>query len=99
MTKVEMARTMLKNVIDPELGLNIVDLGLIYELRIDETDRALVRMTFTTMGCPISGMLVDGVYEALAPLDLKDIKVEITFDPPWTPERMSDEAKRRMGWR
>ncbi|MFZ5823564.1 MAG: metal-sulfur cluster assembly factor [Bacillota bacterium] len=99
MTKTETARTLLRNVIDPELGLNIVDLGLIYDLRIDEQNRGYVLMTFTTMGCPISGMLVDGVYEALAPLDLADVKVDITYSPPWSPELMSDEAKRRLGWR
>lgn len=99
MNKVETARTLLRNVIDPELGLNIVDLGLVYELNVDENDKAFVKMTFTTMGCPISGMLVNGVYDALAPMNLQDIKVDITFDPPWSPERMSDEAKKRMGWR
>lgn len=96
----DLARTLLKNVVDPELGLNIVDLGLVYELTIDEgTNKGRVLMTFTTMGCPVSGMLVNGVYEALAPLDLADLKVDITFDPPWSPERMSDDAKRRLGWR
>lgn len=99
MTKVELARTLLRSVIDPELGLNIVDLGLIYDLKVDENNKGLVLMTFTTMGCPISGMLVDGVYEALEPLNLADLKVDITFDPPWSPERMSAEAKQRMGWR
>lgn len=99
MTKVEMARTLLRNVMDPEIGLNIVDLGLIYELQIDENDKGYVLMTFTTMGCPVSGMLVDGIYEALEPLNLADLKVDITYSPPWGPDRMSDQAKQRMGWR
>lgn len=99
MTPVEVARTLLRNVMDPELGLNIVDLGLIYDLRVDENQKAYVLMTFTTMGCPVSGMLVDGVYEALEPMNLADIKVDITYNPPWSADLMSDEAKKRMGWR
>jgi len=95
--KVGMARALLRNVIDPELGLSIIDLGLVYELRVDEQDRAYVQMTFTTVGCPISGSLVNGVYEALDPLGFTDIKVDITFDPPWSPERMTPEAKRLLG--
>lgn len=96
MNEVETARSLLKNVIDPELGLNIVDLGLIYDLKI-ENNKAFVLMTFTTMGCPISGSLVDGVYEALAPMNLDDIKMDLTFNPPWTPERVSREGKKHLG--
>lgn len=99
MNKIEMARTLLRNVIDPELGLNIIDLGLIYEMQVDENDRVHILMTFTTAGCPISGTLLKGVHEALEPLGFQEIKVDVTYSPPWSPDRMSDEAKRRMGWR
>jgi len=96
--KVDQARMLLRNVVDPELGLNIVDLGLIYQLNV-EANKAEVLMTFTTIGCPMSGSLVDGVYEALSAMGLDDIKVNITYSPPWTPARMSDEAKQRLGVR
>lgn len=96
MSQVDVARTLLRNVMDPELGLNIVELGLIYELAI-ENNKAHVLMTFTTMGCPVGGALVDGVYEALAPMGLEDIKVDLTFNPPWSPDRMSGEGKQRLG--
>ncbi|HYG57196.1 MAG TPA: metal-sulfur cluster assembly factor [Symbiobacteriaceae bacterium] len=96
MGQVTTARTMLRNVVDPELGLNIIDLGLVYELRV-ENNKCYVLMTFTTMGCPMSGSLVDGVYEALEPLGFEDVKVDVTFNPPWSPERMSNEAKERLG--
>lgn len=98
MEKVDAARILLKNVMDPELGLDIMDLGLVYELKIEE-NKAYILMTFTTMGCPVSGSMVDGVYEALEPLELDDIKLDITYNPPWTPARMSPEAKQRLGIR
>jgi metal-sulfur cluster biosynthetic enzyme len=98
MEQVDQARILLKNVVDPELGLNIVDLGLIYELMV-ENNRCYVQMTFTTMGCPISGAMVNGVYDALQPLGFDDIKVDITYNPPWTPQRMTEEGKKRLGVR
>jgi metal-sulfur cluster biosynthetic enzyme len=96
MEQVDQARVLLKNVVDPELGLNIIDLGLVYELKI-ENNKCYVLMTFTTMGCPITGSMVDGVYEALSPMGFDDVKVDITFNPPWTPARMTDEGKKRLG--
>ncbi len=94
--KVDLARTMLRNVIDPEIGLSIIDLGLVYDLRVED-NKAFVRMTFTTVGCPMSGTLVNGVYEALEPLGFADIKVDLTFDPPWSPDRMTPEARKMLG--
>lgn len=98
METVDLARTMLKNVIDPELGLNIVDLGLIYDLKIED-NKAFLLITFTTMGCPIAGHITNGIYEALEPLGLEDIKIEITYDPPWNPSRMTPEGKQLLGMR
>lgn len=98
MSHVDVARTMLRNVVDPEIGLNIVDLGLIYELTVED-NKARILMTFTTMGCPVSGALVDGVYEALEPMGLDDIRVDLTFDPPWTPALVSAEGQKRLGIR
>lgn len=93
-----LARTLLRSVYDPEIGLNIVDLGLIYELHVDEQDRCRVLMTFTTAGCPVGGHLVNEVYEILGTLGFADVRVDVTFDPPWSPERMSPEARRQLGW-
>lgn len=98
MEKRELAQTMLKNVIDPELGLNIVDLGLIYELEVAE-NRARILMTFTTIGCPLSGTLINGVYAALDPLGFDDVKVDVTYTPAWSPDRMTAEGKQRLGIR
>ncbi|HEY3364514.1 MAG TPA: metal-sulfur cluster assembly factor [Symbiobacteriaceae bacterium] len=98
MDKVELARTLLKNVVDPELGLDIVNLGLIYELVVED-NKAYIEITFTTMGCPVAGHITNQIYEVLEPLAFADIKVDITFDPPWSPMMMSPEAKQRMGWR
>ncbi|BAD41927.1 metal-sulfur cluster assembly factor [Symbiobacterium thermophilum] len=93
-----LARTLLRNVYDPEIGLNIIDLGLVYDLQVDEQDRCRVLMTFTTAGCPVGGHLVNEVYEALTVLGFADVKVDITFDPPWSPQRMSPEARQQLGW-
>lgn len=87
----------LRNVIDPEIGLNIVDLGFIYGIDI-KGDKVKVRMTLTTPGCPMHSMFVHEVENALkAVFDGVDVEVEIVFDPPWTPERMSKDARKKLG--
>jgi metal-sulfur cluster biosynthetic enzyme len=87
----------LKNVIDPEIGLNIVDLGFIYGIDI-KGKKIRVRMTLTTPECPMHQMFVHEVENALkAAFDKVEVKVELVFDPPWTPERMSNEAKKKLG--
>jgi metal-sulfur cluster biosynthetic enzyme len=89
----------LYNVIDPELGINIVDLGLIYDININEGN-VFILMTLTTPGCPLHDSIVGGVKRALADIEgIKDVNVQITWNPPWTPERMSDEALRQLGHR
>ncbi len=98
MERIDTARMLLKNVVDPELGLNIIDLGLVYELK-EENNKCYVLMTFTTMGCPVSGAMVDGVYTVLEPLGFDEIKVDITFNPPWSPALMTTEGKQRLGMR
>jgi len=87
----------LRNVIDPEIGLNIVDLGFIYGVEI-EGKNVKIRMTLTTPGCPMHSMFVHEVEKALkAVFDEVEVRVELVFDPPWTPDRMSDEAKKKLG--
>lgn len=87
----------LKNVIDPEIGLNIVDLGFIYGIDI-KGKKIHVRMTLTTPGCPMHQMFVHEVESALkASFEKVDVEVELVFEPKWTPERMSKDARKRLG--
>ncbi len=88
----------LRTVIDPELGVNIVDLGLVYGAQV-VGGVARVRMTTTTPACPIGSYLEEGIRWALLGLDgIVDVDVELTHEPPWTPELMSDDAKIQLGW-
>jgi metal-sulfur cluster biosynthetic enzyme len=88
----------LSMVYDPELGLDIVSLGLIYDVRI--TDGVVyVLMTLTTMGCPMHDSISVGAEFVLRELEgVKDVKLELTFDPPWDPGRMSDAARMALGF-
>lgn len=95
---VEDVREALKQVHDPELGLNIVDLGLVYDIRLDERGDVDIQYTLTTMGCPIGPMIEDQMRAFLAPLPgIGEIRPEFVIRPPWTPEMMSDEAKAALG--
>jgi metal-sulfur cluster biosynthetic enzyme len=89
----------LRRVVDPEVGENIVELGLVY--RVDLRPGAVaVEMTMTTPACPASGSIAEEAESAIrdACPEAAQVTVEVVFDPPWTPERMSEEAKRRFGW-
>lgn len=87
----------LRTVYDPELGLNIVDLGLIYGVDIQD-GKVSVRMTLTTQGCPMHNAMTDWTREAVERLpDVKEVDVQVVFDPPWTPERMSEAAREELG--
>ena len=88
----------LKTVIDPELGVNIVDLGLIY--RAARTANGIdVELTMTTPACPLGEMMTDEIKLLLRDRfpDLPDVRVEIVWDPPWSPELMSEESRRQLG--
>lgn len=88
----------LKNVYDPEIGINIVDLGLIYDADIDETGDVLVTMTLTSLGCPLGPVIMQEVNNALRDLPgIGDTDVKLVWSPPWTPEKMSEEAKDELG--
>ena len=93
-------RASLFEVIDPELGVNIMDLGLIYGVIVDEnTNDVTVRMTLTTPGCPMSDSLKKGVeYRVRQIAEVGEITVELVFDPPWTPAKMTDRCKQFL-WR
>jgi metal-sulfur cluster biosynthetic enzyme len=85
-------------VFDPELGLNIVDLGLVYDIQVDEHGDVDIQYSLTTMGCPIGPMIEDQMRAFLAPLGgIGEVRPEFVIRPPWTPEMMSDEAKAALG--
>ncbi len=89
----------LKAVQDPELMLNIYELGLIYEIKISEDGDVFVLMTLTSPTCPIAGDMPVMAANAVASVPgVGEVTVELTFDPPWTPDKMSDEVKLLMGF-
>jgi metal-sulfur cluster biosynthetic enzyme len=88
----------LRQVEDPELGMDIVDLGLMYDVEL-ENGKVKVVHTLTSMGCPVGPMIqqqIDDVVRALP--GVEDVEVELTWDPPWTPEKMSEDAKFILGF-
>jgi metal-sulfur cluster biosynthetic enzyme len=88
----------LRNVYDPELGINIVDLGLVYEVRIDPSGDIDIEYSLTTMGCPIGPMIEDQMRGFLATVPgVGEVRPEMVIRPPWSPEMMSDEAKAALG--
>lgn len=88
----------LKQVYDPELGINIVDLGLVYEVEVDAQGGVDIRYSLTTMGCPIGPMIEDQMRAFLAPIDgITEVRPDLVFRPAWSPELMSDEAKAALG--
>lgn len=89
----------IKTIPDPELGISIVDLGLIYGVEISADTIVTVNMTLTTIGCPLFSMIADPIKSNIKELaGVKDVIVNLSFDPPWGPERMSEEAKILLGF-
>jgi metal-sulfur cluster biosynthetic enzyme len=87
----------LKEVHDPELGINIVDLGLVYDVSIDD-DTVHVTYTLTTMGCPIGPLIEEQIRRMIEPIEGVDqVDAEMVLSPPWTPDKMSEEAKAALG--
>lgn len=87
----------LKEVIDPELDINIVDLGLVREIGIED-DKVEILMTLTTPGCPLHSVFDEMVRQEVGGLtDVNEVEVELTFEPRWTPEEMTDEARNEIG--
>jgi metal-sulfur cluster biosynthetic enzyme len=92
-------RESLQNVIDPEAGMSVIDLGLIYGIDVSQ-ERIHVRMTMTSAACPLADSITESVrheIRAVAPEDVA-IDVEMVWDPPWTPDLMSEHARTRFGW-
>src|SRR5215218_4472871 len=91
-------REALREVLDPELGINIVDLGLVYDVTL-ENGVAEITHTLTSPGCPLGPEIVTNVRRALSQFDdVEDVQVHIVFSPPWHPSMMSDEAKDELGY-
>ncbi|MDH4216936.1 MAG: metal-sulfur cluster assembly factor [Gallionella sp.] len=95
----EEVRTALRGVIDPEVGLNIVDLGLIYGVEISD-GKVHVDLTMTTPACPMGEMILDNARQALTALAPAgtEIELKLVWEPPWTPDRMSEHARKHFGW-
>jgi metal-sulfur cluster biosynthetic enzyme len=88
----------LHGVEDPELGMDIVELGLLYDVEL-EGSKAKITHSLTSMGCPAGPMIQESIHDAVAALPgVGQVEVELTFDPPWTPDRMSDDAKFILGF-
>jgi metal-sulfur cluster biosynthetic enzyme len=87
----------LRQVEDPELGMDIVELGLLYGVEV-EGERVKVTYSLTSMGCPAGPMIHEGIADALGSIGVEDADIELSWDPPWTPEKMSDDAKFILGF-
>lgn len=84
----------LREVYDPEIPINVWDLGLIYELNIDDEGNVKVKMTLTSPGCPIAYMILEQVREAISKVeDVKNVDIELVWEPPWSPQRMTHEGR------
>lgn len=94
----ETLKTALSAVNDPEIGMNIIELGLVYDIEVDGEDNVTVEMTLTSPGCPLGDIITEQVDAALKSVGARSSNVEIVWSPPWTPEMMSEEAKERLGW-
>jgi metal-sulfur cluster biosynthetic enzyme len=89
----------LKEVVDPEIGLNIVDLGLVYDLEVDREGTVAIEMTLTTPGCPLHAAINDAVHRALQPLPgVRGVELDLVWSPPWTPEMITPAGRRALGW-
>lgn len=88
------------DVIDPELGVNIMDLGLIYGVALDHDHHVTIKMTLTTPGCPLHDSITNGVkYRVKQVEGVSDVTVDLVWEPAWTPDKMSDKCKAFLGRR
>lgn len=95
----EIIEDRLRTVYDPEIPVNIVDLGLVYEIKISEEYIIDIIMTLTAPGCPVAGDIIFDVQTKIASLpEVKDVHVQLTFEPPWSKDMMTEEAKLELGF-
>ena len=96
----EQILTALETVIDPELGIDIVNLGLIYEVEFEKNGDTIIKMTLTTMGCPLADVLTEQIHEALKEVpEVKHVEVKLVWYPAWTTDKMSRYARIALGIR
>jgi len=97
---IETIRDALRCVADPEVGANIVDLGLVYRIEFANPGKLLVDMTMTSPACPMGGMIVDDAYAELHRIlpDDCEVDIQIVWEPPWAPSMMSEKCRLRLGW-
>jgi metal-sulfur cluster biosynthetic enzyme len=89
----------LKRVYDPEIPVDVVNLGLVYDVSIDD-DRIAVKMTTTASGCPVGDYIVKQAKRAIARVEgVKEVDVELVYDPPWQESMITEEGRRMLGWR
>ena len=94
----EQVKEKLRDVLDPELGVSIVDLGLIYTVEVDQHGVCVITMTLTTIGCPLFGQIQKSIEDKVLEVDgIEDVSIDLTFDPPWTPDKMSESVKIELG--
>jgi metal-sulfur cluster biosynthetic enzyme len=99
MVSVEEVTDALREVIDPELGLDFVELGLIYGVEVEEAGVVRITYTLTSPGCPIGPQVAEQMEEFVGELDgVSEVQPAMTFSPPWSPERMSEDAKFALGF-
>jgi metal-sulfur cluster biosynthetic enzyme len=95
---IEQVLDQLKEVFDPEIPINVVDLGLIYDVQVSESNEVVVQMTLTAPGCGMGEYIAQQAEWAVAELEgAKDVTVEMTFDPPWSPDRITEDGKKLLG--
>lgn len=93
----EKIREKLKSVHDPEIPVNIVDLGLIYELDINDDGEVYIEMTLTSIGCPVADSLVNEVKRTAESVDeVRKVEVDLVWQPPWSPEQVTDEGRQKL---
>lgn len=89
----------LKTIPDPEIGVSLWDLGLVYDIAIGKDGTVIITMTLTTVGCPLFDQIAGPIREEVGKLKgVKEVAVELTFEPPWTMDRMSEEGKAQLGF-
>ncbi len=91
-------RLALMNIVDPEIGINIVDLGLVYDIEVEDPGDVKVTMTLTSPGCPLSGYISTAVDAAVTEVEnVKAVDVNLVWSPPWNPSMMTEDAKLELG--
>ena len=95
----DLVRQALRKVKDPELDMNIVDLGLVYDVEVDEGGLVRINMTLTSPGCPAGPMITNDIYKVVRALEgVNDVDIDIVWEPYWTPERIDPKIRAMMGF-